>query len=307
MSILQVKNLSKTFGKHVVVDDVSFDIEEGEIFGFLGPNGAGKSTTIKMICGLIKPTKGDIFINSFNIKDNKKQALSSVGAIIEAPGLYTYMTGRQNLMQLARLYKVDKSRITEIIKLIGLESRIDDLVRKYSLGMKQRLGLGLALLSNPKLLILDEPTNGLDTNGIIEFRQLIKDLSSKYGTTILISSHILSEIQKICDRVAFINNGKIQMIKNLNDIVTTLPRYIITDIKEGDYKKIDFSKFNYIKSHEFKDLKIRISYTGKTTDINEFINYLFINHIPYSECYKEKINIEEEYLKIISTGDMKKW
>lgn len=306
MSILQVKNLSKTFGKHIVVDDVSFDIQEGEIFGFLGPNGAGKSTTIKMICGLIKPTKGDIFINSFNIKDNKKEALKSVGAIIETPGLYTYMTGRQNLMQLARLYKVDKALITEIIKLTGLESRIDDLVKKYSLGMKQRLGLGLALLSNPKLLILDEPTNGLDPNGIIEFRQLIKNLSSKYGTTILISSHILSEIQKICDRVAFINNGKIQMVKNLSDIVTTLPKYIITDIKESDYKKIDFSKFNYIKNHEFKDSKIRIYYTGKTTDINEFINYLFVNHIPYSECYKEKINIEEEYLKIISTGDMKK-
>ncbi|MEG0359933.1 MAG: ABC transporter ATP-binding protein, partial [Anaerorhabdus sp.] len=167
MNVLEVKGLKKVIGKREIIKDLNFSVKEGEIYGFLGPNGAGKTTTIRMLVGLILPTEGDVKICGENLKKNKEKALKDVGAVVENPELYKYLSGRENLMQIARIRGVSKEDVQELINLVGLENRINDKVKKYSLGMKQRLGLAAALIGNPKLLILDEPTNGLDPSGII--------------------------------------------------------------------------------------------------------------------------------------------
>ena len=209
MDVLQVKGIKKVFGKREVIKDISFNIKEGEIFGFLGPNGAGKTTTIRMLVGLIAPTAGDIVICGNSVIKNKEKALHDVGAVVENPELYKYLSGRENLMQIARIRKVPKEEVEKLIELVGLKDRINDKVSKYSLGMKQRLGLAAALIGNPKLLILDEPTNGLDPSGIMDFREIVKKAAKDRKMSVFISSHILSEVQNLCDRVAFINNGVI--------------------------------------------------------------------------------------------------
>ena len=206
--VLELKNLTKKFGNRIAVNNVSFVIQEGEIFGFLGANGAGKSTTIKMITGLTTITSGDAFINGFSVKYQFEKAMEQVGTIVETPEFYNYLTGYQNLKYFAKLSNIkDKNEIDRVISIVGLANRIHEKVGKYSLVMKQRLGVAQALLNKPKLLILDEPTNGLDANGIREFRMLLKDLAHKEKIAILISSHILSEMQNLCDTIGIIDNG----------------------------------------------------------------------------------------------------
>ena len=195
MNVLEVKNVRKRLGKRDIIKGIDFEVKEGEIFGFLGPNGAGKTTTIRMLVGLIAPNSGNIIINGHDISKERELALSAVGAVVENPELYTYLSGRENLMQIARVRKIEKSYVEKIIELVGLKERINDKVRKYSLGMKQRLGLAASLITKPKLLILDEPTNGLDPTGIIEFRKIVKKVAKETNAAIFISSHILSEIQ----------------------------------------------------------------------------------------------------------------
>ena len=206
--ILELQNLTKKFGERISANNVSFKVHTGEIFGFLGANGAGKSTTIKMLTGLITITSGDAFICGNSVKYKFEKAISNVGAIVEIPEFYNYLSGYQNLKYFARLSNVkDKKKILEVASIVGLSDRINEKVGKYSLGMRQRLGVAQALLSSPKLLILDEPTNGLDANGIREFRTLLKTLAHERGIAILISSHILSEMQLLCDTVGIIHNG----------------------------------------------------------------------------------------------------
>ena len=209
MKVLEVNNLKKTIGKREIIKGVSFEINSGEIFGFLGPNGAGKTTTIRMLVGLIKPTDGEIKICGYDLKRDTSKALKEVGAVVENPELYKYLSGRENLMQIAIIRKISKEQVEATIKLVGLENRIDDKVRKYSLGMKQRLGLAASLLSRPKLLILDEPTNGLDPSGILDFREVVQKAAREIDMAVFVSSHILSEVQNLCDKVAFINDGVI--------------------------------------------------------------------------------------------------
>lgn len=208
--VLKVSNLTKKYKELTAVDSLNFSLYEGEIVGFIGANGAGKSTTIKLITGLIKPTTGEVEICGQNIKEREK-TLSYIGAIVEAPHFYEYMSAKQNLEYFASYFdNVDKKRIQEVLKLIGLFDRKDDKVGKFSLGMKQRLGIGQALLNNPKVLILDEPTNGLDAEGIVQIRNFLKNLTAKTKVTIFISSHILSELQNLCDRFIIIDKGQIK-------------------------------------------------------------------------------------------------
>ena len=208
--ILSVRNLNKSFGKKQVLFDVSFDIKEGQILGFIGPNGAGKTTTIKLILGLQSINSGDVLINGFDIKKDYVKAIEKVGAIVESPDMYMYLSGRKNLELIARLYdNVDKDRLNEVIELSGLGQRIDDKVSKYSLGMRQRLGIAASLINRPNLLVLDEPTNGLDPEGIKELRDLLVDLCKKEKIAILISSHNLSELESFCTDVCIIKNGKV--------------------------------------------------------------------------------------------------
>lgn len=206
-TVLKCNNLYKKIGKKEILKGISFEIENGDIFGFIGPNGAGKTTVIKLILGLQKITSGNVFINGFDIEKDFTNAISSVGAIVENPDFYTYMSGMDNLKLKAKLYKdITKERIDEVVKLVGLENRINDKVAKYSLGMKQRLGIAISLLHRPNLLILDEPTNGLDPEGIKVLKEILRKLSNE-GVSIFISSHILSELDNLCNKICIIKNG----------------------------------------------------------------------------------------------------
>ena len=196
-TILKCKNLHKKIGKKEILKGVSLEVNEGDILGFIGPNGAGKTTTIKLILGLQGITSGDVNINGYDIKKDFTKAIRRVGAIIENPDLYMYLTGYENLKLVANMYKgITKERIMEVVKLVKLENRINDKVSKYSLGMRQRLGVAQAILHNPNLLVLDEPTNGLDPEGIIEMRDLLKKLA-KQGIAIFISSHNLPQMETL--------------------------------------------------------------------------------------------------------------
>ncbi|MBC1376949.1 ABC transporter ATP-binding protein [Listeria innocua] len=207
---LQVTNLHKKIRKREIIKGISFEVMPGEVFGFLGPNGAGKTTTIRMIVGLIKPTSGTILIGGKDIRKNFTEAMRGLGSIVENPEFYTFLTGQENLAYFARMdSSIKKERIQEVTELVGLEKRINDRVSTYSLGMRQRLGIAQALLSSPKLLILDEPTNGLDPSGIHEMRDFIRALAKNEGISVLVSSHLLSEIELLCDRVAIMTDGTI--------------------------------------------------------------------------------------------------
>lgn len=220
--ILDVNNLSKKFKNFTAVDNISFQLHSGEILGFLGPNGAGKTTTIKMITGLVKSNSGSITINGYDINKDFEDAMSNVGAIVETPHLYENMTGYENIKFFSNLCKnATKEHIEECIKLSGLKNRLNDKVKNYSLGMKQRLGLTIALLNNPKLLILDEPTNGLDPIGIKVLREFLKDLAHNKNLSILVSSHILTEMELLCDKVLIITNRKMRCIKSMEEINKT--------------------------------------------------------------------------------------
>lgn len=212
---LELKNLTKKIKGKTIVDDLSFSVREGEIFGLLGPNGAGKTTTIRMIVGLISITDGDVLINGDNLRGNFEKAMERVGAIVENPQLYDYMTGYKNLMQYARIMPdVTKERIDEVIDLVDLKNAIHDKVKTYSLGMRQRLGVAQALLHKPNVLILDEPTNGLDPQGIYDLRNYLRLLANN-GTSVVVSSHMLAEMQMMCDRVAIIQHGKLVRIDEI--------------------------------------------------------------------------------------------
>lgn len=196
-NVLATDTLTKKIGKTVIADNVSINISKGDIYGFLGPNGAGKSTVIKMILGLVKPTSGSLKLSG------------QVGAMVEYPSFYQNLSGRKNLEIFASYMSLKKERIDEVLELVNLSSESKKAVGKYSLGMKQRLGIARAFLGNPDIVILDEPTNGLDPEGVIEIRELIEKLSSEHGTTFMISSHILSEIRHMCNKIAIIKSGKI--------------------------------------------------------------------------------------------------
>jgi ABC-2 type transport system ATP-binding protein len=219
--VVQIKNLTKKLGKKTIIDRLSLDIYAGEIFGFLGPNGAGKTTTIRMMVGLISMTDGDVTYKGISVKHNYREAIAHVGAIVENPEMYKHLTGYQNLQQYARMITgITQERIQEVVQLIGLEAAIHDKVRTYSLGMRQRLGLAQALLHSPAFLILDEPTNGLDPAGIRELRHYLRKLAQEEGLTVMVSSHLLAEMELMCDRFAVIQKGTLKAIQAVHEVST---------------------------------------------------------------------------------------
>lgn len=214
--VVRLEGVTKKVSSKTLVEDVTLDIPPGQVFGFLGPNGAGKTTTIRMMVGLTKITKGDIKICGYSIKDHFEQAIVHVGAIVENPEMYKFLTGYENLRHFARMMSgITEERIREVVQLVGLSNRIQDPVRTYSLGMRQRLGVAQAILHRPKLLILDEPTNGLDPQGIRELRDYLRRLCREEGTTVFVSSHLLSEMELMCDAVAIIQNGRLIDVRTL--------------------------------------------------------------------------------------------
>jgi ABC-2 type transport system ATP-binding protein len=216
---IRTRRLTKTYGRLTAVDSLDMEVERGELFGFLGPNGAGKTTTIRMALGLIRPTSGRVELLGLDLASHRAQVLPRVGALVENPALYLYLSGRDNLRAVADvLGGVPRARIDELIELVGLVGRDRDRVRTYSLGMKQRLGLAMALLNDPDLLVLDEPANGLDPAGIVEMRDLLRRLAAS-GKTVFISSHVLTEVQQICSRVAIINRGRLVRVAPVAELL----------------------------------------------------------------------------------------
>src|SRR6266851_7646470 len=220
MQPLIATHLTKVIGTRTIVDDVSFSLNPGEVFGFLGPNGAGKTTTIRMLVGLIKPTAGSVTICGFDVRRDFEKALRNVGCIVENPDLYRFMTGRENLEHFARMLSVAWPDIERVAALVQLAHRLDQRVGTYSLGMRQRLGIAQALLGNPRLLILDEPANGLDPAGIREIRELLRRLAGERQLSIFISSHLLAEIELTCDRVAIIHKGRILREGTVRELIS---------------------------------------------------------------------------------------
>lgn len=306
--VLELKNVNKSFGRKKIIKDLNLEIRSSEIFGFLGPNGAGKTTTIKMIVGLLSIDSGTIKINGYdNVKDFEKSMIY-IGAIVENPDMYGYLTGYENLKLKARLYGVTKSRITEVVKLVGLTDRINDKVGKYSLGMKQRLGLAHALLNNPKIIILDEPTNGLDPSGIKELRDILKKLAHEDNICVLVSSHMLSEMQLICDKVAIINKGEIVKIDTVKEVLTvkndkTKSKY---NIKVGNIENIK----RIIENDFFKNYEIFIDKENSFIEIfllkeevPIFIRELINENVDIYEIIKEQISLEDTFFGITSGGE----
>lgn len=291
-TILKCENLSKKFGKKQILNNVSFAMQEGDILGFIGPNGAGKTTTIKLILGLQNITEGRVSINGYDIEKQFTKAIRKVGAIVENPDLYMYLSGYENLKLIANLYEgIDKKRIDEVVKLVRLENRIKDKVSKYSLGMRQRLGIAQAILHNPNLLILDEPTNGLDPEGIKEMRELLVDLAQKEKMAILISSHNLAELDNLCNKVCIIKNGEIIETSDISGIKKEAGKqFKILEVDDSQRAKKLLPQAIVMKNNQ---LKIDI----EKEEIPEMIVKLVENQIKIYGVKEEEKSLEQAFFE----------
>lgn len=296
--IIQVKNLSKQFSKINAVNDISFTVHQGDIYGFLGQNGAGKSTTIRMLLTLIKPNSGSIKIFGKDLQHNKKEILKNIGALIEKPDVYKFLTAYQNLKIFAQLSgcKVSREMLMNQLEMVGLANRAHDVVKTFSQGMKQRLGIAIALVHNPDLVILDEPTNGLDPQGIADIRNLIKKLSKEFNKTVLISSHLLNEIEQVATKILIIDKGKkiIEGTKQqLLDPEQTVVEFETIDV---DYVKsiLKQSKWN---SETITSFNNNISLSLPYQQIPNFHKFLVENNIVVFSLHQRN-NLEDYFIKV---------
>lgn len=291
--ILKCVNLHKKIGRKEILKGVSVEVNSGDILGFIGPNGAGKTTTIKLILGLQNITEGNVLINGYDIEKNFKKAIEKVGAIVENPDLYMYMSGYENLKLIKNLYKnIDNKRIEEVIKLVGLEKRINDKVSKYSLGMRQRLGIAQAILHNPNLLILDEPTNGLDPEGIKEMRELLIKLSKEQGMAIFISSHNLAELESFCNKVCIIKNGEIIETNDISNVKKVSKEECYLFETDNSNKVIE-SVSNETEKISENITKINV----KKEEIPFIVKKLVMNDILIYGVKEETMSLEDAFLK----------
>ena len=297
-TVLELKNVNKSFGKRKIIDNISLDVKEGEIYGFLGPNGSGKTTTIKMILRLIDSDSGEIKVNGFDTKKQFEKAMECIGAIVENPDMYKYMSGIDNLKLHARIRNIDGKRIDEVLEMVELKGREKDKVGKYSLGMKQRLGLALTLLHRPKVLILDEPTNGLDPAGIKKLRDILKEIAHKEGVAVFVSSHILSEMQLMCDKVAVIDNGKVVKVE---EITKQEEKVETVEIKVKDVNKaiqIIKEKFKL----ETKQIEGSIEITLPTEDLPKVVKELAIADTEIKAIIPKEHSLEEIFFDATKGG-----
>lgn len=292
--ILECQNLCKSFGKKQILKDVSFEIDEKDILAFIGPNGSGKTTTIKLILGLQNIDSGSVKINGYDVEKDFVKSIEKVGAIVENPDTYMYLSGWQNLKLVANLYKgVTDDDLKTIVKTVGLENRIHDKVSKYSLGMRQRLGIARALVNKPNLLVLDEPTNGLDPEGIKDLRILLKRLA-KEGMGILISSHNLAELESFCNKVLIIDNGVILEKSEVKKFKDNNNKYLF---------KVDNTK-NIKLDGMYEVTKTTFCINGEKESIASIIKTLVNEDIKIYEVTLTELTLEEAFLK--KTGGMKK-
>ncbi|MEK5390633.1 ABC transporter ATP-binding protein [Margalitia sp. FSL K6-0131] len=291
---VELKNVTKVIKGKKIIDNLSFTINEGEVFGFLGPNGAGKTTTIRMIVGLMGITSGEILICGNSITKNHDKALRNVGGIVENPEMYKFLTGYQNLMQYARMIKgITKEKIDEVVQLVGLTDRIHDKVKTYSLGMRQRLGLAQSLLHDPKVMILDEPTNGLDPAGIREIRDHLRILSKERGMAVIVSSHLLSEMEMMCDRIAIIQKGKLIDVQQVHDFVNDdVHKYFI---------ELDVTNINSVQNLanlSFVQQENGIEIEVEKDQIPDIIKQLVESGVRIYEVKAVSKSLEERFLEV---------
>lgn len=295
--VLKVENLTKKLGDKLVLDNLSFNVNQGDIFGFLGPNGAGKSTTMKMILSLIKKDSGKIYIDGYDIDKDFKKAMTNVSAIIENPAIYLDLTAYENLKivkNFSDIYSCSYG-IDEALEIVGLKGRGNEKAKNYSLGMKQRLGIAMALIKNPKLILLDEPTNGLDPKGVIEIRGLIKELATKHKKTIIISSHVLHEIEMICNKVIIIKNGKHILKSNIGSIVNQNELFFIKTTNVEEAIKV-LNKKTYVKIE--KTEKNGITLHANESIIALVIKELVNNNIPIYEVSPKNSSLEDIFIEV---------
>lgn len=302
--IIQLKNLRKEYKDLRTVDLENLSVFEGEIYGFLGPNGAGKSTTMKMILSLVKPTSGSIKVDGKSINDNDSY-LDCIGSMIEEPSYYPNLTAFENLLVFQKMVKFNKDNISSVLKMVGLddEKNRKKLVKEYSLGMKQRLALAFALVKEPKILLLDEPTNGLDPAGIHEIRELIIRLAKKEGLTIFISSHILSEIEQVADRVGIINHGRLVYEGNIEDIKSNKWVDIQGEFSHGDIVKDILNQNSNITIRNVSSNQLIL---GDITnlEISELLGVLVNRGYPIYHISKERESLEEIFLELTEDSNV---
>jgi ABC-2 type transport system ATP-binding protein len=297
--VIQTQGLSFSFGNQQVVKSLSLQVPAGSIYGFLGPNGAGKTTTIKMLLNLLQTGEGSIHIFGQELQTNRISILSQIGSLIEQPAIYHHLTGRENLMNRALLLQVNETRVDEMLKLVQLTNAATKKAGQYSLGMKQRLGIALALLNDPKLLILDEPTNGLDPNGIIEIRELLMKLVST-GKTVFISSHLLAEIEKMATHVGIINNGELMFQGTIHDLQNISQPLINIETDNT----VDAA--NLLKRHDFTvtDIdndRLYVPFTSKQ-QVGEINTLLVQNNITVFSISKQHKDLEKLFLDITQSN-----
>lgn len=299
--IVEIRNLSKVIGRRKIIDQLSIDVPRGEVFGFLGPNGSGKTTTIRMMVGLMGMTEGDILIDGHSIRTAYAKAIAQVGAIVENPEMYKFMTGYDNLLHFSRMHRgISPQRIDEMVELVGLKERIHDKVKTYSLGMRQRLGVAQALLHKPQLLILDEPTNGLDPAGIRELRDYLRKLAHHEGITVFVSSHLLSEMELMCDRVAIIQDGKLVDIRRLGEAAESEETQIhihVSDVEQA-------AEALYTANPDIRCTVIdnQLIVTAQRSDVPAINRTLVNRNIDVFELRLQQKTLEEQFLEMTHPG-----
>ncbi|HWZ03215.1 MAG TPA: ABC transporter ATP-binding protein [Mucilaginibacter sp.] len=298
--VISTDNLTFNFGDQTVVKSLSLRVPEGSIYGFLGPNGAGKTTTIKLLMNLLKTQQGSIHIFDLELQSNRVKILSQIGSLIEQPAIYLHMSGKENLLNRALLLQMPEKRVEEMLELVHLTNAAHKKAGQYSLGMKQRLGIALALLSDPKLLILDEPTNGLDPNGIIEIRELLIKLVTKHQKTVFISSHLLGEIERMATHVGIINNGELLFQGSISEL-QTLSQPLIQVETDNTVDAANLLTRNNYEVTDVTDNYFYVPYTSKKQmgELNALLNQN--GYIVYS-IGKQQKDLEKLFLDITQTA-----
>jgi ABC-2 type transport system ATP-binding protein len=300
-SLIKTSNLNFSFSSGIkTLDNVSLDVPQGSIFGFLGPNGAGKTTTLRLLLGLLRNQQGTIEIFNKQFTSHRIEILNRLGSLIEQPSLYGHLTAKENLEIYRRIYKCSKTRVEEVLKLVGLENTGKKKAKQFSLGMKQRLSIAVALLHQPELLILDEPTNGLDPNGIIEVRELLKKLNKEFGTTVLVSSHILNEVERMATHVGIIHKGKMLFQGTLPELQQMKTKQVALEIETNDNSRaVQLLEADF--SVQLKENKIFIPFknNGESAKINRL---LVQNNIDVFALHPQQSDLEQLFLDITSNN-----
>jgi ABC-2 type transport system ATP-binding protein len=297
MAVLEAQHLTRQFGERTAVADITFSVEPGEVYGFLGPNGAGKSTTIRIILGLLRPSAGRVLVNGADATRQHVLAARVTGAVVETPAFYGYLTGRETLRQAARVRgNVSEDRMSLVLRMVGLAERADSPVRAYSLGMRQRLALAVALLANPRLLVLDEPTNGLDPAGIHDVRELLRRLAADEGIAIFFSTHLLSEAEELCSRVAVVHQGRLMVEGSLADLTQRDRHELEISVSDPGRAAAVLAPLASVRGAGAQSAWLRIESAGDLSQ--DVIRRLMVADISINEIRRRRRRLEDVFLEL---------